>query len=68
MYMYVHINFLSGLSCIALWGLMKKKPLVRRPHALQDSKTEEGGSVGDGWVTTVAAYPNSDLVASGTCT
>ena len=25
------------------------------------------GEVGEGWVTAVTAFPNSDLVASGTC-
>ena len=48
-------------SSIALWAMVKKKPLVKRAH----SSEEEG--VGEGWVTAVAAFPNSDLVASGVC-
>ena len=56
--------FVFFSSCIALWGLAKKKPLARRPHSLETEGEVEGG-VGEGWVTSVAAYPNSDLVASG---
>ena len=59
-------------SSIAVWAVVKKKPLVRRLH--DTAREEEGGegkissdveSVGCGWVTTVAALSNSDLVASG---
>lgn len=57
-----HISFL--LSSIALWSFTKKKPLVVKPHhaaSMTSSVPEEH------WVTAVAAYPNTDLVASGTC-
>ena len=33
----------------------------------EGERGEEGEGVGKGWVTAVAAFPNSDLVASGTC-
>ena len=51
------------LSSIALWSITKKKPLVVKPHhapSMTSSVPEEH------WVTAVAAYPNTDLVASGT--
>ena len=52
--------------------MVKKKPLARRLH--NSAVCEEGGGegeggevreVGSGWVTAVAAFPNTDLVASG---
>ena len=51
------------LSSIALWSITKKKPLVVKPHhaPLMTSSVPE-----EHWVTAVAAYPNTDLVASGT--
>lgn len=61
-------------SSIALWAVVKKKPLVRRRHdsAVGQEGEGEGGEgggggegVGSGWVTAVAALPNTDLVASG---
>ena len=42
---------------------MKKKPLVYRRHH-QPSKADVG-LVKEHWVSSVAAYPNTDLVASG---
>lgn len=70
------------ISSIAVWAVVKKKPLVKQFHydsiskeeegegekggALREHKTDEDKKgIGDGWVTAVAAYPNSDLVASG---
>lgn len=44
---------------------MKKKPLVSRPHHLQG---EVGGIATppvENWVTAVAAYTSSDLIATG---
>jgi hypothetical protein len=58
--LYLHISFF--LSSIALWSTTKKKPLVVKPHhapSMTSSVPEEH------WVTAVAAYPNTDLVASG---
>ena len=55
--------FFLHLSSIALWSITKKKPLVVKPHhapSMTSSVPEEH------WVTAVAAYPNTDLVASGT--
>ena len=40
---------------------MKKKPLILKPHHVEG----EGPMGGDHWVTSVAAYPSSDLIASG---
>ena len=60
---------LFDCSSIALWAVVKKKPLVRRFH--DSAATESGGEEGRGeevksdWVTAVAAFPNTDLVASG---
>ena len=55
--------------------MVKKKPLVKQLHSDTPSKEEEGEQregngagcegVGEGWVTAVAAFTNSDLVASG---
>ena len=53
-------------SSIALWAVVKKKPLVKRAHSSEE-EGEKGEGVGEGWVTAVAAFPNSDLVASGVC-
>jgi len=39
---------------------MKKKPLLLRPHHLEGE-----GLVEESWVTSVTAYPSSDLLASG---
>ena len=71
-------------SSIAVWAIVKKKPLIKTLHATssggdqegergeegegEGERGEEGEGVGKGWVTAVAAFPNSDLVASGTCT
>ena len=43
---------------------MKKKPLILKPHHVEG----EGPTGGDHWVTSVAAYPSSDLIASGKIT
>ena len=54
-----------------MWAVVKKKPLVRTLHATSsggdpgEEEGMEGEGVGKGWVTAVAAFPNSDLVASG---
>ena len=45
-------------SSVALWNVMKKKPMATRPHTTHKGHTEH-------WVTAVAAYTNTDLVASG---
>ena len=52
-------------SSIAVWAVVKKKPLVRELHDTARDQEGEGEEVGSGWVTSVAAFPNSDLVASG---
>ena len=59
--------WLTVYSSIALWAVVKKKPLVRRLHnsAVCEEGGGEGREVGSGWVTAVAALPNTDLVASG---
>ena len=43
---------------------MKKKPLLTRTHH-QQGEGGGGGREEEHWVTAVAAYPNTDLVASG---
>ena len=57
-----------------MWTVVKKKPLVRTLHSAGEEEGEGEGEkgegrekegVGKGWVTAVAAFPNSDLVASG---
>ncbi len=48
---------------IAVWNFMKKKPLVSCKHHQHDDS--EVGVVNEYWVTSVAALPNTDLVASG---
>ncbi|CAI8029522.1 U3 small nucleolar RNA-interacting protein 2 [Geodia barretti] len=62
-------HFITGSQdgSIALWAVVKKKPLVRRLHnsAVCEEGGGEGREVGSGWVTAVAALPNTDLVASG---
>ncbi|XP_064399490.1 U3 small nucleolar RNA-interacting protein 2-like isoform X2 [Halichondria panicea] len=51
--------FISGSQDgVALWNVMKKKPMATRPHTAHKGHTEH-------WVTAVAAYTNTDLVASG---
>ena len=53
------------LSSIALWSTMKKKPLIVQPHHTP-SDSEMSSSVSEEhWVTAVAAYFSTDLVASG---
>ena len=78
-YFFLCQHPLSLLSSLAVWAVVKKKPLVRKTHVSGRIDAEGGGEgegegggegegeggVGDGWVTAVAAYPNSDLVASG---
>ena len=44
---------------------MKKKPLVCRKHHLPTEDVV--GVAREGWVSSVAALPNTDLVASGKC-
>ena len=71
-YFFLCQHPLSLLSSLAVWAVVKKKPLVRKTHVSGRTEAEGGGEgeggVGDGWVTAVAAYPNSDLVASGAYT
>ena len=100
MYIHTYCKIVSPSVCvcssIAVWAVVKKKPLVK---ALHNSATEREGEregeeegeregeregeeeeegegegegegekvkeVGSGWVTAVAALPNTDLVASG---
>ena len=44
---------------------------MTQSHHREEKVEEEGGrqaeEVGEGWVTAVTAFPNSDLVASGMC-
>ena len=56
--------FFVGCSSLALWTVMKKKPLVKVANA--HSTTQDGStSVHESWVTAVASLQQSDLVASG---
>jgi len=53
-------------SSIALWSILKKKPLVTVKNAhngksLGDIRNESN----DNWISAVAAVHNTDLVASG---
>ena len=54
-------SLFSHHRTVALWSVMKKKPLILKPHHAEG----EGPTSGDHWVTSVAAYPSSDLIASG---
>ena len=42
---------------------------MTQSHSRVEEKVEgrRVGEVGEGWVTAVTAFPNSDLVASGMC-
>ena len=44
---------------------MKKKPVLTRMHHHLPSEEEEVSKAREHWVTSVAAYPNTDLLASG---
>ena len=54
-----------SLSSIALWSVVKKKPLVVRPHHFHSESENTPPMAEEHWVTSVAAYPNTDLIASG---
>lgn len=61
-------HFISGSDdgSIALWSVMKKKPMqvVRNAHPGPDG-TAEGGQTKENWISSVAAFQGTDLVASG---
>ena len=50
-------------SYVALWSVMKKKPLVCRKH--HQISGDGVDVVKEHWVSCVAALHNTDLVASG---
>ena len=57
-------------SSLSVWGVMKKKPLVtvRQAHCgnnLSDDASAHATASQEHWITAVAAFQNSDLVASG---
>ena len=55
-----------SFSSIALWSITKKKPLIVHPHHSQpESEVVTRVEEEEHWVTAVAAYPSTDLVASG---
>ena len=54
---------LCFLSTVALWSMLKKKPLVVHRHTQEHLPTSLPAQ--DVWVTAVAALPFTDLVASG---
>ena len=72
-------SFVSGSNdgTLALWSIMKKKPVfaVRHAHGIgsssngvdhsQNGHDTSSDQAPTGWVTAVAAYHNTDLVASG---
>lgn len=59
------VMMLFNGRCIALWNLMKKKPLVCRKHHQPSNVGVSTDAAEEHWVSSVAAYPNTDLVASG---
>lgn len=50
-------------GALCLWGILKKKPLnvVTKAHGVCPQNNEPN------WITALAVYPSSDLVASGSC-
>ena len=64
-YKYVKFQSSTALpsSSIAVWSATKKKPLVTHPH--QEEMDGVTRPTTENWVTAVAAYPSSDLLASG---
>ena len=53
------------LSMVALWSMVKKKPLMYQKH--NSTSNNAGTCVCDTWVSSVTALPYSDLIASGVC-
>lgn len=62
-------NFITGAddNSLSLWGVMKKKPLftLKNAHGCQAVEGSQGQSQEENWITAVAAYHSTDLVASG---
>ena len=60
-------HFLSGAddNSLAVYGLMKKKPLVTVHNAHPGSDEEDTKKGGENWISAVAALTNTDLAASG---
>ena len=54
---------LCFLSTVALWSMLKKKPLVVQKHTQEHLPASLAAQ--DVWVTAVAALPFTDLVVSG---
>ena len=57
-------HFITGSAeegSISLWGVMKKRPLatINAAHGVQS------GNDSPNWITSVAAFPMSDFIASG---
>ncbi|XP_071960228.1 U3 small nucleolar RNA-interacting protein 2-like isoform X2 [Antedon mediterranea] len=50
---------------VAIWSIMKKKPIVVVPKAHDNATSSEGGLPQENWISSVAALHNSDLVATG---
>jgi len=59
--------FISGSQdgSICLWSAQKKKPLLRLQNAHQKKVTDEDDKLEQNWITSVAACPFTDLVATG---
>lgn len=57
-------NFLSGGDdgALCIWSAMKKKPLAVQPLAHGQASNGDAN-----WITAIAAYINTDLVASASC-
>lgn len=55
-------NFISGSNdgALALWHISKKKPLfvVNKSHFIENNTNSN-------WISSVAAFHNTDLLASG---
>ncbi|KAK3101547.1 hypothetical protein FSP39_004378 [Pinctada imbricata] len=61
-------NFISGAdnNSLALWSLMKKKPIAmcKNAHGRSTDENHNGDKSEENWITAVAAFTNTDLVAS----
>ncbi|XP_013408089.1 U3 small nucleolar RNA-interacting protein 2 isoform X4 [Lingula anatina] len=60
-------HFVSGSdnNSLSLWYVQKKKPICTVQNAHPGSEDGDPTVKNENWITSVAAIPNSDLIASG---
>lgn len=58
------VTWVFSFSSIALWGVMKKKPLTTIENA-HSGNPDDPTTLKSNWITSVTSLQHTDLVASG---